>query len=345
MKKMVALKEGIKKIVSFLHMDFILEYLLFYYHARYYKKSKGGKKVYIFQLSSYGAGLLCVYRWGLAEVSRLIEKGHEVVIDYENPGNITDEGIGRENLWDAVFEQPCGISVEEALKKDTIILISNFTYKIASLRLLREYDSDFYRKLHQAYSRVFPLKKKWKDAWDSDFAEMFLGKRVLGVSLRELFRLMHENHAAWSARHPNEPDIVDVKAMIRNKLSEYVCDSIFLATEFEDSVEVLLAEFGDILCYTSRSRKRMTKEYVKDALHAQAKCSISELEAFIKKDADGNQDQKHLDYVKEIYGLSKCTCLLGTPSNGMLIALFWNGGKYEQVSYFGARSMEGSSYF
>lgn len=61
MKKMVALKEGIKKIVSFLHMDFILEYLLFYYHARYYKKSKGGKKYTFFNYRLMGQGcFVCI---------------------------------------------------------------------------------------------------------------------------------------------------------------------------------------------------------------------------------------------------------------------------------------------
>lgn len=354
-------KEMLKRTIEKRIPSRALEYLQFLHisiHARIHKKENlipsyihgsriaGGKKYYILQISTKQAGILTAYTLMRPEIARMKKKGYIAVIDYENPSSISGGKAGRDNVWEEIFEQPCGVSVCQALKQNNVIIKRAYTYHVNRFKILEEYRPEYYQNMKRLYENIFTLKKELKEEFETYFTNMFSGKRVLGAALRELFRIMHKNNTGWSDAHPDEPDIDEIIRIIRAKMDAYHCEYIFVATEFEDSIHALAREFGSKLLYTERMRKKMTQDYVQDVIKVQDNCLDAEFEKILYRDAGGRKKQKNMEYVKEIYGLSKCTSLLGTPSGGFGAALIWNGGKYEQASFFGEQFLnKNSGYF
>ena len=182
--------------------------------------------------------------------------------------------------------------------------------------------------------------------YDSYFNEKFNGKRVLGVCLREEFRELREAKIDRYDGHPNEPDIKECINIAEKKMLEFNCEYVYITTIYEDTIEEFEKVFSNKLLYIERSRGRSGSEKARSRL-----LKIQESEEITEKMIKDYQDEMgesrkkiQINYIKEIYGLSKCNALVGTPSGGMKTALIWNGGNYENVALLDQSKIKGSDY-
>jgi len=44
--------------------------------------------------------------------------------------------------------------------------------------------------------------------------------------------------------------------------------------------------------------------------------------------------QRNIDYLKEVYLLSKCTCLVCGKASATVVASIWNGNRYEHRHFY-----------
>lgn len=310
-------------------------------------KQAGDKEVYyVHQVSCGDMGILSLYRTRLLRMAKKTAKGYKVIIDYEEPSNVDYESIGIHNLWEDTFEQPCRKPAAEVNAKDRVIIEGNLVNGADAALIKEGRNKEYYRRWKKIADRTFPIKKNLKKEFDFYFNEKFKGKRILGVSLREEFRAMKKLHTAWSETHPNEPSIEECITIASEKMKEYHCGYIFLTTQYEDTIEKFKKVFGNQLIYVDRKRAGgISKEQEELLLKGQAAEQITD--EYVRKSWSffgGDRKEIQNNYVKEIYGLSRCNALLGTASGGMAVALIWNGGAYEDVALMEHDSVKMTTY-
>lgn len=346
------LKEKIKKIIPDSKLKILqrLHYTLYLLlHRQGYrldqKKSWGkenpDKTYYIYRFSNDEVGILVFNKYVLTKLKTIIDKGYIPIIDYERGKNFISNQIGKDNLWDYYFEQPCGVGINDIKNSKNIILGGLFHVEEAEqLRIKTQNFKQYYAYWEQKAKEYTPIKSELQKKWTNDFHNLFGQERILGVCLREDFRMLHEHNMSWAKRHPEEPPIEEIIKVIKEYKQKWRCNKIYVTTMFQESLDCFCNEFPDEVLYINRSRRIMDKNYIKAINEYQIlnEKNKNELYDFKKKKIkEGSLDSEKsimLPYLQEMFGLSMCNCLLGTKCGGMRMALVWNGGKYENVDVF-----------
>ena len=182
------------------------------------------------------------------------------------------------------------------------------------------------------------MRPEIKKRFETTYAKLFKPEmKILGVALREDFSLKREDiEESCLIKHPHEPNVTDMIKLIKEYKEKWNCTHIFVATMYEDSISLLEKEFGDLLIYTGRKRidasknSQWTKKWEK-YLSAPDELYIWANEERNKQFSDFFKKEFVVNYMEEMYGLSKCNCFLTAKNGGSLVACIWNGGKYEEL--------------
>ncbi len=315
-------------------------------HRLRWTRARKKEIYYVHQVSCGEIGILSLYRSRLLRMAKKAAKGYQVIVDYEEPSNTDYETVGMHNLWEDTFEQPCRKRAKEVNSKKNVIIEGNLANSADGVLIKVGRNPEYYRRWKKLADRIFPIKKSLQEEFEIYFKEKFKGKKVLGVSLREEFRVMKKLHSAWSEEHPGEPSIEECIKITAEKMDEFAYDYLYVTTQYEDTIKRFKKVFGDKLLYVKRNRASGISEQHKNLiLAAQAAETITD--AHVRENWDqfgGDRKEIQNNYIKEIYGLSKCESLLGTASGGMAVALIWNGGKYRDVALFDRSSVKMTSY-
>lgn len=123
------------------------------------------------------------------------------------------------------------------------------------------------------------------------------------------------------------PGIQEVLTIVKEYMSKWKCNKIFLSTVYRESIEIFKHEFGDDLLYLERRRASF-----EDVLTQPDGWSMSEKE-ICEYAASKVEDTKQIaiEYVEEVLGLSECDYLIAATSSGSIAALSLNGGKYKDI--------------
>ena len=277
--------------------------------------------------------LLAFLRWVyFAEIM-----GYTPVIDMQYVPNLylEDDQVGKVNSYDYFYQQPAGMTAEEAYKSRDVVIVNrldrpyHFTlrqrlaYKKATAvndwvyGENREKHFALYKRLYNTY---FPVSDEAKAFVDARWNELIApGEKTLGLLCRG---------TDYFTKRPYKHQIQPTPEMIIEKvdvlLKEQQVDKIFVATEDEDILAKLRVHFGEKVVFI-------------DCPRLTAKPGQSVAEGFNEKRVD--RKMNGLYYFASIACLSRCDHLIAgkTMATQFIRTMrdtdfetefYWNLGRY-----------------
>ena len=276
---------------------------------------------YIIRRISEFTGLLARYRMVMGHVRYALSKGWLPVVDMQNYPNayLAPDKLGKENSWEYYFEQPLRIGIEEAYNGENIVLShGEFVepYPGHSMNFLEDRDLSLTEWRTLIELGLIKIKSDLWQEFSAERAKLFAPEeRVLGVLLRgtDYVKLKLKNH-------PIQPPVEFAMSTVAEKLKEWKCDKIFLATEDKSIVEKFKEAFGKQCVILDR-------EYVdydpkKDKTLAKTR---------IERENDNYLQGK--EYLTQIAILSMCNCFVGARCSGTSVVMMWQEN-FENTYFF-----------
>ncbi len=320
-----------------------------YKFSYFYSKKASKEKYCIFRLvepdyAIFAAGIQYIFACEYAE-----SKGFIPLLDLEYGYIFQQNNLGYENEWDACFKQT--LTVKEALDKDYVLVESfgtpNTWLPKMCMELNGERDDHFIHakqdNWRSYYTKISPYVKKWwiiKDEVMNDYIQK-VGRRIrsenkiLGVALRELFSKDVNKHEDDSdvklfANHPLVPGVEEILFMTKEYMKKWNCTKLFLSTQYQESLELFVKEFGEDVIYLERERTEFLN-YSSGIVMDESNRDAKKYYEYIKKQNSNLTKNVTIPYVQEVIGLSECDFLIAAKCSGTIAALALNGGKYQDI--------------
>lgn len=320
-----------------------------YDYPYFIAKKKGAKERYcIFRYSIPTYGIFAAGVQFLFAASWAEKRGMIPLLDYELGYDFERNHLGGNNLWDAFFKQP--VRVKEALGKDWVLVESfnsrglhfhpfdlkiNQKWNDYALHMRLENWREYYKKVQPYVNKVWGLHehvlRNFDEACTTNIGD---GKNVLGVLMREELSVEADRYMTSKAaqavyeKHPKTIGIMQTIEIVKTYMEKWKCDKIFVATQFQDSLDMFQDIFGEKVLFVKRNRR-----YLKQLSHENSiwEQSSKEFWEYYSQEEIGKAENKKAEsYLMEIYILSKCQCFLGSKCSGSTAALAMNGGNYQE---------------
>lgn len=318
-----------------------------YDYPYFIAKSKKAKERYcIFRYSTPAYGILAAGVQFLFAASWAEKKGMTPLLDFELGYDFMLYQLGQNNLWDAFFKQP--VTIKEALGKDWVLVESfqsrglhfhpfdikiNHKWNDYALHMEMKNWREYYKKMQPYVSRIWPLQDHILKDFEKDCeTNIGNGKKVLGIMLREELSveadpyMISKKAQAVYEKHPKTIGILQTIELIKKYMEEWQCNRIFVATQFQDSLDALKSIFGEKVIFVERNRR-----YLEQLSHENSVWSQSDREFweyYSQEEVRSSEYEKAKSYLCEIYILSKCECFLASKCSGSTAALAMNGGNF-----------------
>ena len=298
------------------------------WRAHYVKRGDPSKPTYyIIRRKSPLTGLFA--RWKIVgeHIRYALSNGWLPVVDMQNYPNpyLTPEKFGKENAWEYYFEQPLRIGLEQAYNGENIIVSAEGALPklYESMPILENRDNVLTEWRMLVKLGLLQIKPVLMEEILAIREKLFSPTdRVLGVHLRGT-----DYAATRPYDHPISPPVEFAASIVVEKVKEWQCDKIFLATEDKSILKVFKNVFGD-MCIT------LGRDYA-DYIPGKA---ASEL----RLDREDDHFLQGKDYLTEMVLLSTCNSFIAARCSGtlavMLIAdsfehtYFFNLGRYGRIS-------------
>lgn len=251
-----------------------------------------------------GLGLFAYYVTMLARIEYALRHQMIPVIDMKNYANTfhRENEVGKINTWELFFEQPCNISLEEALESGKARYVWNDIpsyHPNDSLDFL--YNAEivaYYHSVAEKYVRFQPavmekLKKAEREIFGED--EFDKRERILGVLARGT-----DYTGLRPYFNPIQPSLEQIIAKIDEYCKKYSCKKIYVATEDADILEKLTKCYGSRLLHTDQKRIGKITTY------------LYENQEFTNRDPF----ERGIEYLTSIYLLSRCNGLVAGRTTG-----------------------------
>ena len=216
--------------------------------SEHYIKRGDPKKptYYIIRRQSEGTGLFARYNMFAGHIRYALSNGWLPVVDMQNYPNpyLAPEKLGKENSWEYYFEQPLRIGLDEAYGGTNIILsngneVSPRPYEVMPFYENRNDILTEWRMLVKL--GLLKIKSERLKEIAAVRQKLFApNDRVLGVLLRGT-----DYVAKRPQYHPIPPPLEFAASTVVDKLQEWQCNKIFLATEDKSIVQSFKSVFGD----------------------------------------------------------------------------------------------------
>ena len=278
------------------------------WNEHYIKQGDPSKPTYyIIRRFSATVGLFAIFILVAGHIRYALSKNWIPVVDMQNYSNfyLAPEKLGKENSWEYYFEQPLRIGLKEAYSGENIVLSTGQFVPFPQFNGVAIYESKEYQAPWRMLVKKGFLRVK-KDLQKEIIAireKLFAPTdRVLGVNLRGTDYVVKK-----PKNHPIPPSMSLAKSTVAEKLKEWNCNKIFLATEDKTIVQEFKTTFGD-LCVT------IDREYIE----YDPKTWINE--NLIDRENDVYLQGK--DYLIETYLLSMCNSFVAAKSNSVACLMF-----------------------
>lgn len=277
-------------------------------------KTKTNNKFMLLLRKNREVGFFSDYIVFLREIEYARQKGYIPIVDRKSIKNIFLPADHNINTWEIFFEQPLGYTVENAYQMEGELCINHIPSKIEAISLMHCDDENivnYWRMIARNYIRFKDNILQYLE----NQKKLLLGeKRVLGISVREGYTKLSETEPEKIGGHPRQAGIEQLLDNVRCCSEEWNCKYIFLTCQTKDTVRRFKSEFSERLIYVERDRKSYDE--------------LSEgSEINIKSYRDGYKNE--LEYITEIYLLSKCTCFICSENSGSEAAYIMSEG-YEK---------------
>lgn len=273
------------------------------------------KTFYVIRLAPPAAGFLANYNYVLGYMRYAFSQGWIPVIDMENYATLYQEDIaidGTRNVWEYFFEQPWDektqkrYDLSEVYKSKNVVLGKADDQSMFSLST--DSDEIIWRN---EMAKLVPFNEKTQQHISKYADEIlkgrgsFIGMPIRGGDLKK--RVIG---------HSKQPEVSEMFEILKGKNEEWKMDSVFISTEDESIIKAAQNEIRDVFWI---ERKRITSEQAGKTTNS------------VIFGQNNMKYQSLLSYLTEISILSKCDSLIGTRTNGTIVAAIWNGGLYKNV--------------
>lgn len=254
--------------------------------------------------------LLANYFYVLSHIQYAKTKGWIPVVDqlnYPVYNSQLEPVNGTRNAWEYFWEQPGGISLEEAYQSKNVVLSKQSWFWQWDMGYNpQEYQDKETLAFYHNLANGVPLNVQTQMYVNSAVKKVMSSeKRILGVNIRL------GAHAVESKRHgeghPIQPQIDDLIRETQKKFDAWEMDAVLVASDAQIVVERFRDVFGEKLLAYHRLRAEVGKEYGLD----------KNKEMYQGK----NIYQTCLDYLTEMELLANCEGLIGAVTSGMRYAL------------------------
>lgn len=301
-------------------------------------------KYYIIKRGLSGAGIFSNYITYISHIDFCLKNNLIPVVDmktyYCSLYHESLSDVNAVNIWEYYFQQPMDCALDEVVIERSVYSSGDFVGN----NYVSHKNSKSIKKLGRwcsLSSNYMRFNKKTQKHVESELDNLGLcDKRVLGVSYRAGYDLLQ------SVGHEAQVPIDKLVYNIKRHMDVWSCDYVFIAVESQDVIDFFAREFGDRLIYLDRPRvggdtptctldKDRAQLYLSSLKSAQVGGgdSLSELIDFIKFERDDDMRLKGLEYITEMYLLSRCTSLLSTKTSGSLGALIMNEMQFENFEF------------
>jgi hypothetical protein len=297
-----------------------------YYQTHEVRKCRGtdfpDKTFYIIGMDEGWCGLFAIITHQLTHIAYAVEQGYIPVVDLQNYFNqyLSDKALFKENAWEYYFRQPMGYSLRDIKKAKHIIAGVNSgnlpveKYRLGYKDCYNAQTISYYRKIAGDYLRFNGQTEKYLMA---TYNEVLKDKgKVLGVLCRGTDFTSLKPHG-----HPVQPDAGQVIEKAEQVMKAHQCTHLYLATEDAAIFTLFAHHFGEKLIAQNSHRWR-----AEDLKPGRSNATIYD---------DAGKDRRYqggLEYLSEIYLLSKCHCFIGGATRGTIGALLMTGGyEYQYI--------------
>lgn len=271
-----------------------------------------GNRVFVIRRGS-DCGLFSHLQTVLSGLKFALDRNWLPVVDLRTLKTIyhEPEEVGRVNVWEHYFEQPCGLSLQDVETAKDVVVTKDFgwpEYPSADMDLLADKNGllSYWRDVVRRYVRLKPtVVAALRDA----FAEVFGGSNddVLGVFVRGT-----DYTRIRPVGHPVQPTIGQAVADARRMMAEFGLRRIFLVTEDRQVVEGFRAAFGSALVMKEQRLVDYDGGYI-------GECAIDRVR-------ERERYCRGLDYLINVLLLSRCRHVLASRASGSVgAALFADG--------------------
>ena len=342
MKYFKSMKKIIKKYLKYFKMFFLKYKLLHKSNNIFLGTNHSDKKFYLVRRFNSVTGIFSNYTVFLKHIRFALENNLIPVIDmqYEENYIYHEEGqLGKINIWQNYFKQPFEYDLKDVLFSSNVIFSNNDVLSLYRL------EPDIYKSKNEieCWGQIASNFLKFNDETYLYLNNIYKklipeNKKVMGVS----YRSGYVN--GKPSGHPIQPSIEELIYDSKKYFNELNYDYIFLSVEDQKIVDIFKNEFGDDLIVVDRLRinsdskvinNRSEKndinyrEKIKDCIDLD---KLKDLNSYLETtsfDRENDKFHKGLEYISEMYILSKCNSLICGMTSGIISSIILNRNEYE----------------
>lgn len=300
------------------------------------------KKFYLIRSFNATSGIFTNFTVFLKHLRFAIENGLIPVIDMQYEENCLyheTNQVGKINIWENYFKQPYSYNLNDIFFSTNVLFSSNKVldlYEIGHDIYKHKKEVSYWGKLANDYFRF----NENTELYLNNIYEGLVpkGKKVLGVSVREGYI------NGKPLGHPIQPSIKELIFDTHKYFNELKYDYIFLSVENEKVVDLFKEEFGNRLLVVNRPRvssnfKISNTRSVEQDMYYRKRIKnciepdkLTDLNLYLDTISFERKDDKllkGLEYISEMYILSKSNSLICGITSGTISAIILNQNKYE----------------
>lgn len=282
-------------------------------------KNKSLQPIYIirrYQKPEDMSGFFSNYFFVLGHIIRANKMGLKCAVDMENYRTCYSEEHavnGTNNAWEYYFEQPCGITLQEAYESKNYILSSDsYQYGVVPNYAIEGGvfpDKNMVESL-LPYIKENMIIKPHITQKAKEIMESWNGLRILGVHVRGTDMKNFQGH-------PEPPSLDKYMDAVEKCFDGGKYDKIFLCTDEAPVITAFEEKYGARLIKSDAFRSTDG-----NAVHTSNKVGIRE----------NHHYQLGIEVLIDAMLLSSCTSIVCGHSNVPYAAIVMNGNRYEQIN-------------
>ena len=273
---------------------------------------------YVIRRANCKSGLFSYVMTTLGRIKEAVDNGFIPVVDMQNEKNmyLSDTEVGIRNAWEFFFEQPAGYSLEDIKNAKHVILGNGIIGEEldfpGALTFFDDRALGYWRTFCNRYLQV---NKSLAKEFEEVRKELFGNKKVLGVLARGT-----DYTCAKPKGHPIQPSVEQLAGKIDEVLCDSECEMIYLVTEDADIYDGLFSLYADRIIAPDVRRYRLnSNENINDRI-----------------EKDGNAVKSGIEYLKSIWILAHCECMVaGCVSGSLGASLMTEGFEYSYIFNLG----------
>lgn len=278
-------------------------------------------------------GVLSTWLDFMPQVMYALQKGYVPIIDMKNnwkPMMLDESNKGKVNAWELYFKQPSQkYDLENVLHSKNVIFAKNkrlyLSYDIQWANLpLSDVDFETCKRM----IKYGNLSDNIINAGDAFININFpVGKKIIGVSFRRAFEKLHYFNSELTppGTHNVRVTLSGLLEIIRDVLFKFNYEYIFFTADDRESYGVVKKEFGPKCIFVQRPVGHHFEDNKPVPLDRPDVLCCE----FNKRDNDCML--REMEYMTDVYILSKCDSLLAAGGSADLFAYILNDKKYEHV--------------